>query len=75
MVISNDSDLEFPVSYARTRVPVGLVNPSGNYLAGALRGQPSDGVGSHWWRQLSPSDLQACQMPHPVGSLARPAGW
>ena len=51
VVVSNDSDLEFPVSYARTRVPVGLVNPSGNYFAGALRGQPSDGVGSHWWRQ------------------------
>jgi len=25
VVVSNDSDLEFPVSYARTRVPVGLV--------------------------------------------------
>lgn len=75
VVISNDSDLEFPVSYARTRVPVGLVNPSGNYLAGALRGQRSDGVGSHWWRQLSPSDLRACPMPDPVGSLARSAGW
>ncbi|MGH3224454.1 MAG: NYN domain-containing protein [Streptosporangiaceae bacterium] len=75
VVVSNDSDLEFPVSYTRTRVPVGLVNPSGNYLAGALRGQPSDGVGSHWWRQLSPADLRACQMPDPAGSLARPAGW
>jgi hypothetical protein len=75
VVVSNDSDLEFPISYARTRVPVGLVNPSGNYLAGALRGQPSDGVGNHWWRQLSPADLRACQMPDPVGSLARPAGW
>jgi hypothetical protein len=25
IVISNDSDLDFPVSYARTRVPVGLL--------------------------------------------------
>jgi hypothetical protein len=42
VVVSNDSDLAFPVSYARTRVPVCLVNPSPNYLAGALRGLPSD---------------------------------
>ena len=75
VVISNDSDLEFPVSYARTHVPVGLVNPSRNYLAGALRGQPSDGVGNHWWHQLSPADLRASQLPDPVGSLARPVGW
>ncbi|MGP3912289.1 hypothetical protein [Nonomuraea sp. 10N515B] len=39
VVISNDSDLRFPIEQARQRVPVGLVNPSGNYLAGALRGQ------------------------------------
>ncbi len=75
VVISNDSDLEFPISFARTRVPVGLVNPSGNYLAGALRGLPSDGVGNHWWRQLAAADLRACQLPNPVGNLARPAGW
>ncbi len=75
VVVSNDSDLEFPVSHARTRVPVGLVNPSRNYLAGALRGHPSDGVGNHWWRQLSSAVLRACQMPDPVGGLARPVGW
>jgi hypothetical protein len=28
VVISNDSDLRFPVQFARTRVPVGLINPS-----------------------------------------------
>jgi len=75
IVISNDSDLEFPVSYARTRVPVGLLNSSPNYLAGALRGQPSDGVGNHWWQRLSAADLRACQLPDPVGSFARPASW
>jgi hypothetical protein len=75
IVVSNDSDLAFPVSYARTRVPVGLVNPSPNYLAGALRGQPSDGVGNHWWQQLSAADLRASQLPNPAGGLARPAGW
>ncbi len=75
IVVSNDSDLEYPVSYARTRVPVGLVNPSPNHMAGALRGQPSDGVGNHWWRQLAATNLYACQLPDLVGSLARPAGW
>jgi len=75
IVVSNDSDLAFPVSYARTTVPVGLVNPSPNYLAGALRGQPSDGVGNHWWQQLSAVDLRASQLPNPAGGLACPAGW
>jgi len=75
VVVSNDSDLEYPISFARTRVPIGLVNPSGNYLAGALRGRPTDGVGNHWWRQLAAADLRACQLRNPVGNLARPAGW
>lgn len=75
VVISNDSDLEFPISFARTRVPVGLVNPSGSYLAGALRGQPTDGVGNHWWVRLAASDLKASQLIDPVGAYARPAGW
>lgn len=75
LVVSNDSDLQFPISYARTKVPVALINPSSSYLAGALKGQPSDGVGGHLWRQLKASDLQACQLPNPVGSFSRPPGW
>jgi len=75
VVISNDSDLKFPIAHARTRVPVGLVNPSSNYLAGALRGRPSDGVGGHWWRQLAAADLYACQLASPIGNFSRPGGW
>jgi len=75
VVISNDSDLQFPVSHARGLVPVGLVNPSPNYLAGALRGQPSEGVGNHWWHRLSTADLHACQLPDPVANFAAPVGW
>jgi hypothetical protein len=75
IVISNDSDLKFPIAHARTRVPVGLINPSSNYLAGALRGSPDDGVGNHWWRQLTAADLHACQLPPVVGNLSRPVGW
>lgn len=75
IIISNDSDLQYPVSYARGQVPVGLINPSSNYLAGALRGQPSDGIGNHWWHRLSAADLHACQLADPVTSFARPADW
>lgn len=75
IVVSNDSDLSFPVKYARTRVPVGLINPSRNHLAGALRGGPADGVGRHWWRQLTVADLKASQLPNPVRGYSRPAGW
>jgi hypothetical protein len=75
IVISNDSDLRFPVQYARTRIPVGLINPSRNYLAGALRGAATFGVGRHWWQQLQEPDLLNCQLPAQVGQYARPAGW
>jgi hypothetical protein len=49
VVISNDSDLSFPVRYMRSVVPVGLVNPTKSYLAGKLAGEPTEGVGNHWW--------------------------
>jgi uncharacterized LabA/DUF88 family protein len=75
VVISNDSDLRLPVQQARLRVPVGTVNPSPNYLAGDLRGRPTDGIGSHWWRQLKATDLTANQLPDPAGAYSRPAGW
>ncbi len=45
LIISNDSDLRFPVEQARQHVPVGVINPSRNYLAGDLRGAPNAGAG------------------------------
>jgi hypothetical protein len=75
IVVSNDSDLKFPVRYARTRVPVGVINPSDNYTAGALRGKPDDGVGNHWWRTLTADDFRAAQLPDPKAGLSRPVGW
>jgi hypothetical protein len=75
LVISNDSDLRFPVEQARQRVPVGVVNPSRNYLAGDLRGEPSAGAGRHWWVRLSAPDLKQHQLPDPVGPYRRPDGW
>jgi uncharacterized LabA/DUF88 family protein len=75
IVISNDSDLRFPVEQARRHVPVGVINPSRNYLAGDLRGNPAEGAGRHWWACLTPSDLRNHQLPDPVGLYRRPSGW
>jgi hypothetical protein len=75
IVVSNDSDLKFPIRYARTHVPVGVINPSDNYTAGALRGKPDDGVGSHWWGTLTADQFRSAQLPERVGALSRPVGW
>ncbi len=75
VVMSNDSDLAYPVARTRDRVPVGLVNPTRGYPAGALNADPSTGVGGHWWHQLIPDDLVASQLPDRVGTVHRPAGW
>jgi uncharacterized LabA/DUF88 family protein len=75
VVVSNDSDLRFPVRHARTLVPVGLVNPRNSYPAGDLRARPSDGVGSHWWRRMEKTDYLSHQLPNPAGRYTRPPGW
>jgi hypothetical protein len=75
LVVSNDSDLALPIDQARELVPVGLINPSRNYLAGALRGRASTGAGSHWWYSLTAADLTCAQLPVTMGRLTCPAGW
>lgn len=75
VVISNDSDLRFPVQFARQHVPVGVINPSSNRLAGALHGRPDTGAGRHWWYQLTASDLKRHQLTDPAGGYRRPLGW
>ncbi len=75
VVVSNDSDLAFPIKEARRRVPVGTVNPTKGYTASGLSGGPADGVGRHWWYQLNPTDLYGAQLPHRVGILQKPAPW
>ncbi len=75
VVISNDSDLKFPVQAARERVPVGTVNPTKNQTAGKLRGFPASGVGNHWWYQLTASDFYASQLTDPAGGVPKPAPW
>jgi hypothetical protein len=79
VVISNDSDLAYPLAEARKLVPLGTVNPSSAYLATDLRGTAGEGVGRHWWRQLAPLDYTTHQLPDPVTgpttAYHRPAGW
>lgn len=75
IVISNDSDLKFPVAEARQRIPVGVVNPGGKYPAGALLPRHPLGQGDHWNRNLDLSDFTANQMSDPAGKYPKPAGW
>lgn len=76
VVISNDSDLAYPITFARERVPVGLINPTKGYRAGKLAGEPGDGVGNHWWYQMQPSDWYAHQLPTTVGPrIIKPQDW
>lgn len=75
VVLSNDIDLRYPIEQARQQVPVGVVNPSPNQLAGDLRGTATDGVGRHWWYQLTAADLRVHQLPDPAAGVTRPPGW
>lgn len=75
LVISNDSDLRFPLHSSRQIVPTAVINPRGNRMAGDLRFSPSEGVGGHWSRQLNATDFFSNQLPIAVGNYRRPSGW
>ncbi|MFI9382718.1 NYN domain-containing protein [Kutzneria sp. NPDC052558] len=75
VVLSNDSDLRFPLDHARLHVPVATVNPGAGPTAHDLRGDPAAGVGRHWWRRLRATDYRSHQLPDRVGAFAKPAGW
>lgn len=75
VVISNDSDLTFPIRAVRDRVPVGLINPRDGYTAGDLMGKKSDGVGNHWWWKLKKPTFVNNQLPDPAGTFTKPPGW
>lgn len=75
VVISNDSDLAFPIRAVRDRVPVGLINPRDGYTAGDLMGKKTDGVGNHWWWKLQGPTFLSNQLPDPAGKFTKPVGW
>lgn len=75
VVISNDSDLVYPIAFAKTRVPVGLVNPTSGLTSRRIT-LPDEGVGSHWSYRLSPPDLYAHQLPGTIGpGIRKPPSW
>jgi hypothetical protein len=74
--LSNDSDLAYPVSFARQHVHVGLVNPTKGARSGKMQGLPSQGAGNHWWHRLTPQDFALNQLPAVIGNrIHRPTGW
>lgn len=75
VVVSNDSDLALALRFARSRVPVGLLNPGRRATASDLRGDPQDGVGGHWWGRISEHSYRAAQLPDTVATWCRPADW
>lgn len=75
IIITNDSDLRLPLHLTRQHVPVATINPQKAPLAADLGGQPQEGVGSHWWGQLSPTDFFDSQLPNPVDEFHCPAEW
>lgn len=75
VVVTNDSDLAFPLAHARTLVPVGTVNPTPGFTAGKLRGEPAEGAGGHWWCRLTAADVGAVALPERIAHLRRPDGW
>ena len=75
VVVSNDSDLRLPIQFARTQVPLGLVNPRNTFVAGDLRGNRDDGVGGHWWSHVSADALVRHQLPSSAGGYRKPEAW
>ncbi len=74
VVVSNDSDLQLPISMTRTKLgkPVGVFDPS-RRRSFELHGAAS------WYRPLRRGPLGASQFPDTLsdaqGTIAKPAGW
>jgi uncharacterized LabA/DUF88 family protein len=75
VVVTNDTDLAYPIKFARGKVPVGLINPRGTNTPTDLQGMPTDGVGNHWWYSLKAEDLLSAQLPDEFDGMRRPDPW
>ena len=76
VIVTNDSDLAFPTSFARQRVSVGVINPTPGPSAGKLSGNARDGVGGHWWHTLTPQDYRTNQLPKKLSpTIVKPELW
>ena len=74
VVVSNDSDLQFPISMARTRLgkQIGVQDPSG-------RRSFELSEAASWYRQLRSGPLSASRFPDTLsdanGLITKPNGW
>lgn len=75
LVVSNDSDLEFAVRTARTKISIGVVNPTKSRLVGKLESAKDFGAGRHFSMQLTKQHFTGNQLPDPVGSFRKPVEW
>lgn len=75
IVVSNDSDLAFPIKEARKRLVVGVVNPQAGRTAGSLRQLDAASVAGQWNAQLDLADFTAHQLPDPCQGYAKPVDW
>lgn len=75
VVVTNDTDLAYPIAYARELIPVGLINPRGTATPTDLKGSPFHGAGKHWWYTLKAEDLMSAQLPDEFEGLRRPDEW
>jgi hypothetical protein len=75
IVVSNDSDLAFPVAEARRRLPVGVLNPHGTRSAGSLRTLPHGATTGQWNDRLTLTELVSHQLGDPCAGYHKPADW
>ena len=78
LVISNDSDLAFPILIVREKLgkPVGVVNPNWDHHESAPLELKNAAT---FLRQLRPATLRKCQFPPTLlddnGVITKPSGW
>jgi hypothetical protein len=75
VIVSNDSDLAFAVSQARTRIPVGIINPNRKPTAAKLKSRPEGCVDGQWEYQLVAADWTSYQLPDPCEGVDKPVTW
>ena len=73
ILISNDTDLKLPISVARSKVPVAVVNPSESRVHNDLL--EGHDPSRDWYMTMPKSCFCESQMPPQVGKWRRPQGW
>jgi hypothetical protein len=75
LVVSNDSDLKFPVQVAWDRGPVGIVNPSRNLPQASCAAHQLTAWATTGGTNSPGQIFQACQLPNLAAGVAKPAPW